>query len=838
MGSRENTEGKFVVDWIYDEITEIINKDIGKGWVLKKKHFYRYLLGANYEKEKICINNVSNWRTDNKLSETDIEELWNAAKKREKFLSSFFEITDNSIQKITELIDEKLRKYIPNLEEYGHILGTIDRKMVVLIICEIHNNIKSDVISKKYKFYETNGQKERMRELLNLDNSTDSMGKVIFVSGPELSGKHTLVYDVLHDMQDKEGAIVINLKWFNKDIINNNIKIYAEEVLNQLGELQKIRLFKEISITEKLKAIGNGEKIKKIIVVDSSVLGCDNIFETKEYMEILQKKEFKFIFITTRYIKGCVYTGTYSVEELYEMFWFKLKYRCQYDMLDENEKFELDKIFCGIKGKIEKLCMTANGQGFAVELISLVIERYIKGEKEEKDINNLVDNFLEGDFISESLKFRINEDKSPKCMSSHINIIYNRLLSVNERAATLIMSLFGECPVPKEYICTKVNGIGEALSTLEELGWVQEEKVGIKIKVPFEFVLQVLDNKEKNEATQKMEKFVESLIDDIRNRNILSLPFYNIVSIIYGISMKIKRIGIKKELLYKFFYTSIIVFIDLEAVLGVEEMLNEYKKTFEHKKEDFTIECFEVIINWMKGSNFDDKFKNKWIYSADENKLGSLRFDEQMLLIKVIKMMLDNFMNIILHIIKILMYNNYCVDMQERKSEYGKQLWETASVYVRLLNIIKVRDIYFKEKLIEGYHYAIMGIYLMNIYIQPRELERVFNSDNINNIFVNIINYIHFTPYYTAEMLEERLNTLENIRMIRAINILFNRKPANQRRNKSNYDSLFNDELWEYLIYIRNCITSTVDLRCLKLSLIGKLELGAELDRLIYNGLC
>lgn len=43
MGSRDNTDGKFVIDWLYDEITEIINKDIGKGWVLKKKHFYRYL---------------------------------------------------------------------------------------------------------------------------------------------------------------------------------------------------------------------------------------------------------------------------------------------------------------------------------------------------------------------------------------------------------------------------------------------------------------------------------------------------------------------------------------------------------------------------------------------------------------------------------------------------------------------------------------------------------------------------------------------------------------------------------------------------------------------------
>ena len=40
MGSRDdNTDEKFVIDWLYEEITEIINKDIGKGWVLKKKIF-------------------------------------------------------------------------------------------------------------------------------------------------------------------------------------------------------------------------------------------------------------------------------------------------------------------------------------------------------------------------------------------------------------------------------------------------------------------------------------------------------------------------------------------------------------------------------------------------------------------------------------------------------------------------------------------------------------------------------------------------------------------------------------------------------------------------------
>ena len=145
----------------------------------------------------------------------------------------------DDVKTINSIIDKKLGKYITHIENYENILNTINKKIAVLIICEMHNNILSYEISSKYKFYETNSQRKQLKEFLELDGSEDNLTKVIDISGPLLSGKHTLVYDVLNELHS-ENLKVINIKEFQNDIINDNIKIEAEKVFSKHEELKEV----------------------------------------------------------------------------------------------------------------------------------------------------------------------------------------------------------------------------------------------------------------------------------------------------------------------------------------------------------------------------------------------------------------------------------------------------------------------------------------------------------------------------------------------------------------------------------------------------------------------
>lgn len=820
MGSMDNTDEKFVIDWLYDEIREIVKNDMPEGLELKKSYFCRYILGGSIQDEKNCTNTVFKWGKNNSISKNFIEKLWETAKINENNFLGFSEIKEDSIKKVTVMVEEKLRKYIPNLEEYCETLSSVDRKIVVLIVCEVPNYIGNDIGSGAYKYYETEGQKEKLKEFLKLDVSADDSAKVIDISGPVLSGKHTLVYDVLNELYEEEKISVINIKEYQKDIINDNLRIEAERALYKHEELKKIQLFKGSSIAEKLEVIER--KKKKVVVIDWEILG-NSIISTEDYRQIWCRKDFKIIFIRNDDYGSRIRTRLYNIEELYKMFWLKL------EILISKSKVESYKANVRIKEKIKNICMMANGQAFVIELLSLSVARCINDKKQSKDTITLIDDISEGDFIHESLKFRINGDSSPKCLSSHINIVYNNLLSDNERDVMLILSLFGECPIPEYYIRTKVNGVEEALSTLNKLGWVRKEKVGITIKLPFDFVLQIADKEEKARAVKKLEKFVDNLIDDIGNRYILFLPYYSIAVIICGISLRIKRLNIKRELLCKFFYAGIIFFIDLEFPQAAEEMLNEYNKINEDKKDIFSISCLELMVNWMKYELPDYYFLDKWVFNADEDDLRCLRVDEKILLIKIIKMLLDNYMNALFQNIKLFLYSSDVEEVKNEKKEAGIKIWQLAKLYVRLCKMINADDIYFQEKVVAGYLYAVMGICLLNWEIETGELEQVFKNSLIEEIN-EIITYICFKPYYTAEMIEERLNTLENIRFIRAIII-----PCDKKSIEQICHGVFCDELWQKLRYVRYCIMSGIDARCLKLPLINKLNLGAEIENLIIN---
>ena len=819
MGSRDNTDGKFVIDWLYDEITEIINKDIGEGWVLKKKHFYRYLLGDNYEKEEICISKVSNWRTDNKLSEADIDMLWNAAKNRKKFLYLFSGITDDSIQKITEIIDDKLRKYIPNLGEYGHILGTIDRKMVVLIICEIYNNIKSDVISKKYKFYETNGQREKLKNFLNLASSRENNTKVIDISGPLLSGKHTLVYDVLNEVHGKENLSVINIKEFQNDIINDNLTIEAEEVFSKHEELIKIELFKGSSVTEKLEVIGRKSKI--VFVIDCELVE-NEILYTENYNQIWDRDDFKIIIIKNGYYETQIRTRLYSSEELFEMLLIKLKYKCKYDELINKMKIEFDNIICNVEVKLKAVCDKAVGHPIVTELLSSelkgCIQDKIKGEQNsdfiEKDIVGIVEDFLTGRFNYRDFKFRINDDKVSRTIRGKIKKVYENILDDSKKDLVLLMSFFDEYPIPLNYIFINIDRTGEELYKLWRLGWIIINNGEVIVKIPFDFVMQVLDEQTKNRVKVKIEKIIEEFMEEVKYRNNNPLRYYTISSVMASIGTKVTKIGINNSLLDDFFYMAIVFFADLKNPFYTEYMLDEYKKICEGGNEKL-IKLFELLLLIIKGEFPYNECIPELMFTDDEVELKKISVREQILLLKVIQTFIDGAIFVIVQILSELKDRFDSFPVQYLKNGIGKPIWTLAKRYIKIVQIISIDNMEIQEKLAEGYHYAVMGICLMNGDVESEEIDKIFKY-GISNEILNIINYIGTSVGGTAEIIENRINMINDLRLMRLINIIFSKNPVDKEYGDLNCDNLISYEMSLYLLNTYSRIISYTNCSSLK----------------------
>ena len=92
MGSMDNTDEKFVIDWLYDEIREIVKNDMPEGLELKKSYFCRYILGGSIQDEKNCTNTVFKWGKNNSISKNFIEKLWETAKINENNFLGFSSI--------------------------------------------------------------------------------------------------------------------------------------------------------------------------------------------------------------------------------------------------------------------------------------------------------------------------------------------------------------------------------------------------------------------------------------------------------------------------------------------------------------------------------------------------------------------------------------------------------------------------------------------------------------------------------------------------------------------------------------------------------------------------
>lgn len=831
VGSRDNTDGKFVIDWLYDEIYEIINPYIQGNDLFKKTFLYVHLLGNGYT-AKECSDKVYKWRRGDSLFDEDAVNLWEVAKKQENTFLGIFEMKIDDVKTINSIIDKKLGKYITHIENYENILNTINKKIAVLIICEMHNNILSYEISSKYKFYETNSQRKQLKEFLELDGSEDNLTKVIDISGPLLSGKHTLVYDVLNELHS-ENLKVINIKEFQNDIINDNIKIEAEKVFSKHEELKKIELFKGSSVTEKLDVIGRKSKI--VFVIDCELLG-NVALSIENCNQIWNREDFKIIIIKNGYYETKIKTRLYSIEELYEMLLIKLKDKCEYDELSAKMKIQFDNIICNVEGKLRDVCDKAVGHPIVTELLSSEINGCItdkikeeqNGDLIEKDIVGIVEDFLKGRFNYRDYKFRINDDKVSRIMRGKIKKVYKSILDDSKKDLVLLMSFFDEYPIPLNYIFINIDRTGEELYKLWRLGWIIINNGEVIVKIPFDFVMQVLDEQTKNRVKVKIEKIIEEFMEGVKYRNNNPLRYYTILSVMTGIGTKVTKMGIDNSLLDDFFYMAIVFFADLKNPFYTEYMLDEYKKICEGGNEKL-IKLFELLLLIIKGEFPYNECISELIFTDDEVELKKISVREQILLLKVIQTFIDGAIFVIVQILSELKDRFDSFPVQYLKNGIGKPIWTLAKRYIKIVQIISIDNMEIQEKLAEGYHYAVMGICLMNGDVESEEIDKIFKY-GISNEILNIINYIGISVGGTAEMIENRINMINDLRLMRIINIIFSKNPVDKEYGDLNCDNLISYEMSLYLLNTYSRIISYTNCSSLKYEVYFKSLLVQKLE--------
>ena len=831
MGSRDNTDGKFVIDWLYDEIYEIINPYIQDNDIFKKTFLYVHLVGNGYT-TKECSDKVYKWRRGDSLFDEDAVNLWEVAKKQENTFLGIFEMKIDDVKTINSIIDKKLGKYITHIENYENILNTINKKIAVLIICEMHNNILSYEISSKYKFYETNSQRKQLKEFLELDGSEDNLTKVIDISGPLLSGKHTLVYDVLNELHS-ENLKVINIKEFQNDIINDNIKIEAEKVFSKHEELKKIELFKGSSVTEKLDVIGRKSKI--VFVIDCELLG-NVALSIENCNQIWNREDFKIIIIKNGYYETKIKTRLYSIEELYEMLLIKLKDKCEYDELSAKMKIQFDNIICNVEGKLRDVCDKAVGHPIVTELLSSEINGCItdkikeeqNGDLIEKDIVGIVEDFLKGRFNYRDYKFRINDDKVSRTMRGKIKKVYKSILDDSKKDLVLLMSFFDEYPIPLNYIFINIDRTGEELYKLWRLGWIIINNGEVIVKIPFDFVMQVLDEQTKNRVKVKIEKIIEEFMEGVKYRNNNPLRYYTILSVMTGIGTKVTKMGIDNSLLDDFFYMAIVFFADLKNPFYTEYMLDEYKKICEGGNEKL-IKLFELLLLIIKGEFPYNECISELIFTDDEVELKKISVREQILLLKVIQTFIDGAIFVIVQILSELKDRFDSFPVQYLKNGIGKPIWTLAKRYIKIVQIISIDNMEIQEKLAEGYHYAVMGICLMNGDVESEEIDKIFKY-GISNEILNIINYIGTSVGGTAEMIENRINMINDLRLMRIINIIFSKNPVDKEYGDLNCDNLISYEMSLYLLNTYSRIISYTNCSSLKYEVYFKSLLVQKLE--------
>ena len=831
MGSRDNTDGKFVIDWLYDEIYEIINPYIQDNDLFKKTFLYVHLVGNGYT-TKECSDKVYKWRRGDSLFDEDAVNLWEVAKKQENTFLGIFEMKIDDVKTINSIIDKKLGKYITHIENYENILNTINKKIAVLIICEMHNNILSYEISSKYKFYETNSQRKQLKEFLELDGSEDNLTKVIDISGPLLSGKHTLVYDVLNELHS-ENLKVINIKEFQNDIINDNIKIEAEKVFSKHEELKKIELFKGSSVTEKLDVIGRKSKI--VFVIDCELLG-NVALSIENCNQIWNREDFKIIIIKNGYYETKIKTRLYSIEELYEMLLIKLKDKCEYDELSAKMKIQFDNIICNVEGKLRDVCDKAVGHPIVTELLSSEINGCItdkikeeqNGDLIEKDIVGIVEDFLKGRFNYRDYKFRINDDKVSRTMRGKIKKVYKSILDDSKKDLVLLMSFFDEYPIPLNYIFINIDRTGEELYKLWRLGWIIINNGEVIVKIPFDFVMQVLDEQTKNRVKVKIEKIIEEFMEGVKYRNNNPLRYYTILSVMTGIGTKVTKMGIDNSLLDDFFYMAIVFFADLKNPFYTEYMLDEYKKICEGGNEKL-IKLFELLLLIIKGEFPYNECISELIFTDDEVELKKISVREQILLLKVIQTFIDGAIFVIVQILSELKDRFDSFPVQYLKNGIGKPIWTLAKRYIKIVQIISIDNMEIQEKLAEGYHYAVMGICLMNGDVESEEIDKIFKY-GISNEILNIINYIGTSVGGTAEMIENRINMINDLRLMRIINIIFSKNPVDKEYGDLNCDNLISYEMSLYLLNTYSRIISYTNCSSLKYEVYFKSLLVQKLE--------
>ena len=217
------------------------------------------------------------------------------------------------------------------------------------------------------------------------------------------------------------------------------------------------------------------------------------------------------------------------------------------------------------------------------------------------------------------------------------------------------------------------------------------------------------------------------------------------------------------------------------------------------------------------------------IFTDDEVELKKISVREQILLLKVIQTFIDGAIFVIVQILSELKDRFDSFPVQYLKNGIGKPIWTLAKRYIKIVQIISIDNMEIQEKLAEGYHYAVMGICLMNGDVESEEIDKIFKY-GISNEILNIINYIGTSVGGTAEMIENRINMINDLRLMRIINIIFSKNPVDKEYGDLNCDNLISYEMSLYLLNTYSRIISYTNCSSLKYEVYFKSLLVQKLE--------